>query len=181
MGIIGREGSQGFPLGWKDPEPAVPRAGPLHCCLPVSWRVRLHLPCRRGRRGTRRDALADPGGRDLLPRGQHQPGACPSPTQPFSWGGPPGPCPGCLCRAEPSSPRSGEAAGTVPTPWAGRLAGAGRGQLERDSRPGSSITLGCHSGFEGVSRKGELRHLGARRACYGGSGEEELWAGSPES
>ena len=86
-----------------------------------------------------------------------------------------------LCRAEPSSPRSGEAAGTVPTPWAGRLAGAGRGQLERDSRPGSSITLGCHSGFEGVSRKGELRHLGARRACYGGSGEEELWAGSPES
>lgn len=85
MGIIGREGSQGFPLGWKDPEPAVPRAGPLHCCLPVSWRIRLHLPCRRGRRGTRRDALEDPGRRDLRPRGQHQPGACPSPPQPSSW------------------------------------------------------------------------------------------------
>lgn len=94
---------------------------------------------------------------------------------------PPGPCPGCLCRMEPSSPGSGEAAGTVPTPWAGGPAGAGRGQLERDSRPGSSITLGCRSGFEGVSWKGELRHLGARRACCGGGGEEEPWAGSPES
>lgn len=69
---------------------------------------------------------------------------------------PPGPCPGCLCRVEPSSPGSGEAAGTVPIPWAGRLAGAGRGQLEQDSRPGSSITLGCRSGFEGVSWKEEL-------------------------
>ena len=122
-------------------------------------------PADEGAEARGEDALADPDGRDLCPEASTSLGAAPRLPSP-----PPGPRPGCLCRAEPASPGSGEAAGTVPTPWAGGLAGAGRGQLERDSRPGSSITPGCPSGFEGVSWKGELRHLSAHRACHGGTG-----------
>ena len=146
--------------------PLVPRAGPLHIWLPISWHVRLPLPCRRGCRSTRRGCSGRSGRTGPLPpEASTSLGATPRLPSP-----PPGPHPGCLCRAELASPGSGEAAGTVPTPWAGRLAGAGRGQLERDSRPGSSITPGCPSGFEGVSWKGELRHFSAHRACHGGGG-----------
>lgn len=168
------------PLGHPSPTPAswgtlrVPRSRSswkhLNSTRPswaVSHTVTLKVtPSRRGCRSTRRGCSGRSGRTGPLPpEASTSLGAAlrlPSP--------PPGPHPGCLCRAELASPGSGEAAGTVPTPWAGRLAGAGRGQLERDSRPGSSITPGCPSGFEGVSWKGELRHFSAHRACHGGGG-----------
>lgn len=79
-------------------------------------------------------------------------------------------CLGCLCRAEPSRPGSGEAAGTIPTPWAGGPAGAGSGHLKQDSRPGHPSPLGAPLDSGGVSWKGGLRHLSAYRAYCGGRG-----------
>ncbi|XP_017910744.1 PREDICTED: rap1 GTPase-activating protein 1 isoform X2 [Capra hircus] len=99
----------------------------------VSHTVTLKVtPSRRGCRSTRRGCSSRSGRTGPLPpEASTSLGAAPRLPSP-----PPGPHLGCLCRAELASPGSGEAAGTVPTPWAGRLAGAGRGQLERDSRPG---------------------------------------------
>lgn len=79
-------------------------------------------------------------------------------------------CLGCLCRAEPSRPGSGEAAGTIPTPWAGGPAGAGSGHLKQDSRPGHPSPLGGPLDSGGVSWKGGLRHLSAYRAYCGSRG-----------
>lgn len=127
----------------------------------VSYAATLKVtPSRRGRRSTRRRCS----GRSRR--------TGPLPPRPAPAWGPPLASPALLLAhvqavsAGWSRPALGAGKLLAPSPPPGLGVQLGQGEVSwnRNSRPGSSITPGCPSGFKGVSWKGELRHLSARRA-----------------
>lgn len=78
MGIVGREGSRGFPVGPEGGTP--PHLAPHFMARPSPFTLQMRVQKHEARvlRQIRADGTS-------APRGQHQPGGHPSPAQPSSW------------------------------------------------------------------------------------------------